>query len=526
MTTTGQRTDFFRVGGTLHLDSPSYIRRPADDELFEQVRAGQFCYVLTPRQMGKSSLMLRTAERLRQAGARPAMVDLSSLGTQEITSEQWYLGLIKRLGLELKLSVESELWWHVHSSLTPVQRFTDFLHDAVLAEIPTQVVIFVDEIDSTLKLPFTDDFFAAVRFIYNRRATQPEYDRLTFVLLGVAAPTDLIQDSSRTPFNIGHAIDLREFSRQDTQPLQVGLEQAYPNQGQGLLDRIFYWTNGHPYLTQKLCLKVAETGGDTWTEQEVDALVEKLFLTEDAKKEDNLQFVRGNVEANPERRPLLQLYRRVYEGRAVKEDERSPLQNRLKLFGLVRVENRTLQVRNEIYRRVFNQAWIKENTPIPWTQWVTVGAVIVSILAIIFTVIFLRWQEQQALDTKVKTFTEGFRGSTDPDIRLNALAGLCQLDKKVEAQNLFFELDHGQQLDIFRKVKAEAASQKLETAVNCLDPAVAERISDTEYRDNLSTEMCCALYRWQDGAGERFSQQLGHPCECEAESEGSYEQPQ
>lgn len=524
MATTGQRTDFFRVGGTLHLDSPSYVKRPADNELFEQVRAGQFCYVLTPRQMGKSSLMLRTAERLRQAGARTAIVDLSSLGTQEITSEQWYLGLIKRLGLELKLSVEPEQWWHARSALTAVQRFTDFLHEVVLAEIQTQVVIFIDEIDSTLRLPFTDDFFAAVRFVYNRRATQPEYDRLTFVLLGVAAPTDLIQDSSRTPFNIGRAIDLREFSRQDTQPLQVGLEQVYPNQGQSLLDRIFYWTHGHPYLTQKLCFKVVETGGNTWTEQQVDALVEKLFLTEDAKKEDNLQFVRGNVEANPERRPLLQLYRRVYEGQAVKEDERSPLQNRLKLFGLVRVENRILHVRNEIYRRVFNQAWIKENTPIPWTQWVTIGAVIISILAVIFTLVFLRIQQQQTIETKVKIFTEGYYGSSDPDIRLNALADLCQLDKKEVAQNLFFELDQRQQLDIFRKVKAEAAGHKLETTVACLHPAIPEKITDSEYRRTLSTSMCCALYRWQTAAGQRFSQQLGYPCQCETGSEDGDEQ--
>src|SRR5574341_1372279 len=99
MVTLAQPAEFFRVGGTLHLDTPSYVRRPADEELFKQVRAGQFCYVLTSRQMGKSSLMLRTAERLRQAGARTAIVDLSSLGTQEVTSEQWYLGLIKRLGV-------------------------------------------------------------------------------------------------------------------------------------------------------------------------------------------------------------------------------------------------------------------------------------------------------------------------------------------------------------------------------------------------------------------------------------------
>src|SRR5262245_53516831 len=99
MDTADKIADFFRVGGSLPPDSPSYVERPADEQLFEQLLAGRFCYVLTARQMGKSSLMLRTAERLREYGFQTARVDLSGLGVQEVTSEQWYLGLIKRIGL-------------------------------------------------------------------------------------------------------------------------------------------------------------------------------------------------------------------------------------------------------------------------------------------------------------------------------------------------------------------------------------------------------------------------------------------
>ena len=40
--------------------------RQADDALFDGLTQGTFCYVLTARQMGKSSLMVRTASRLRQ----------------------------------------------------------------------------------------------------------------------------------------------------------------------------------------------------------------------------------------------------------------------------------------------------------------------------------------------------------------------------------------------------------------------------------------------------------------------------
>jgi hypothetical protein len=75
-------------------------------------------------------------------------------------------------------------------------------------EISGQIVIFVDEIDSILSLSFSiDDFFALIRSCYNLRADNPEYNRITFALFGVATPSDLIADKKRTPFNIGRVLN-------------------------------------------------------------------------------------------------------------------------------------------------------------------------------------------------------------------------------------------------------------------------------------------------------------------------------
>jgi hypothetical protein len=108
------------------------------------------------------------------------------------------LGLLTQLKRNLKLSVDLESWWQERMALGQVQRFTDFLRDVLLHEIEGQIVIFIDEIDTTLNLSFSDDFFAAIRFVYNARATDAAFERLTFVLLGVATPADLIKDRSRT----------------------------------------------------------------------------------------------------------------------------------------------------------------------------------------------------------------------------------------------------------------------------------------------------------------------------------------
>lgn len=73
-------TEFYVTGGTLRPDAPSYAERQADHDLYETLRAGEFAYVLTSRQMGKSSLMARAAARLRQDDARVVVLDLTAFG--------------------------------------------------------------------------------------------------------------------------------------------------------------------------------------------------------------------------------------------------------------------------------------------------------------------------------------------------------------------------------------------------------------------------------------------------------------
>ena len=73
-------------------------------------------------------------------------------------------------------------------------------------------------------LPFSaDEFFAAIRECYTRRAEEREYNRLAFCLLGVASPSDLIQDTRTTPFNIGRRIELTDFTEAEAMPLALGL---------------------------------------------------------------------------------------------------------------------------------------------------------------------------------------------------------------------------------------------------------------------------------------------------------------
>jgi hypothetical protein len=219
---------FYATGGTMPGDAPSYVERAADVELYERLRRGEFCYVLDARQMGKSSLMVRAAARLRADGAAVARLDLNA-GGQNVTPEQWYADLLYHLGVQLALEEALEAFEQHSSRFSPLQRWMHALRAVVLARCPGPVVIFIDEIDYVLKLPFpADEFFAAIRECYNRRAEDPQLRRLTFCLIGVASPSDLIRDTRTTPFNIGRRIQLSDFTEGEASVLACGLTPPAP----------------------------------------------------------------------------------------------------------------------------------------------------------------------------------------------------------------------------------------------------------------------------------------------------------
>lgn len=354
------RSAFFVTGGTLPRDAACYIRREADERLYSSLRRGDICYALTPRQMGKSSLMVQTAVRLRTRQSNVALLDLTALG-QNLTPDQWYYGLVGRIGQQLDLEDELEAYWNAHLHLGPFQRFAASLREIVLPLRTGPVVIFVDEIDAVRSLPFsTDEFFAGIREFYNRRTLDPELNRLTFCLLGVATPSDLIRDTRTTPFNIGVRVELSDFTVEEAAPLAQGF---FTNAEQGLqvIRRVLHWTGGHPYLTQRLCQAVFRAA----TPADVDRACNELFLSHRAReRDDNLLFVRERMLRNEaDLAGLLLLYAKVCAGAKVRDDETNPQVTALRLAGIIRVEGGYLRVRNRIYGQVFNKDWVGENLP-------------------------------------------------------------------------------------------------------------------------------------------------------------------
>jgi GTPase SAR1 family protein len=351
----------YQVGGSLPPDIPSYIPRESDKLLYQALSAGEFCYILNSHQTGKSSLMFRTEKALEQAGIISCVLDFLMY---EENAVQWYYGIISQLDGKFQLLPNIRPWINERDYLSPVELLREFIDTALLEHIQQPLVIFIDEIDRTLNLPFTDDFFALILFCYNKRAENPKYQKLTFALAGRANLTDLIKHSKCTLFNICTAIDLQGFTLEEAKPLAVGLRKKAANPI-AVLAQIIHWTGGQPFLTQTLCQIVADSpnfipsGAET---TEVAKLVREKIIHnwQSQDRHLHLRTIERRLLSNEQKAGFsLELYRKVRAADGL-PCENTTEERELQLTGLVVKRDGYLRVYNPIYQEVFNDKWLEE----------------------------------------------------------------------------------------------------------------------------------------------------------------------
>lgn len=379
--------EFFSVGAPLHAVRAGYIPRRADDLLFEAVTAGRYAHVLAPNRTGKSSLIAAVSARVESANIRVATLDLKQIAPKESDTDvgRWFYNLAYRLLRQLRIRMDLQEWWQDKALLTNRQRLFEFYAEIILPQIDGNIVVFVDSLMAIEGPKFAPPLLASVRAAHDARVMDPDFQRLTFVLVGECDPVDLIDDPMQSPFNVSQAINLRDFDRNQLDLFATELNLAAED-AKLALDRVYHWTNGQPYLSQKLARAISRT---TFTE-DLNEAIDKLVVQQMSgraatRNEPHLSHLHATLLASPQPDAVLNLYGRIRKGVDVATDLGQSAQRRLLSQGLVVLdEHGSLQPRNRIYEMVFTARWANENLPSHWRVVAYVVAAILMMLAVPF----------------------------------------------------------------------------------------------------------------------------------------------
>jgi DNA-binding SARP family transcriptional activator len=235
-------------GGGVPLDSPYYVPRQCDFEIDRAYSDEEATLLIQgPRQVGKTSLLSRLADRLRRDGNSVCYFDFQSVGREQITSEEKLYQLIAyRIAKDVEVSLDVKALWN---DWLGANTNLDEILEQILHHVPGRLALIFDESDRMMDSPFCNDFFGLLRSWHNRRTTDGDrgWSKLT-VAIGYATEARLfIRDLNQSPFNVGRRIGLADFTFENLEDLN----HRYQNPLKGEeIEELLDLTGGQPYLSR------------------------------------------------------------------------------------------------------------------------------------------------------------------------------------------------------------------------------------------------------------------------------------
>ncbi len=331
----------FYTGGAVPPDYPCYIERIADREAARILRNDGIVYTMAPRQMGKTSLLMRLEARLKLDGWSCCRIDLATF--KGLSQQKWFRQLAHRIvracGMDAQLA-----------GIEDQQDFRDSLLDTIGLAKPgskVKLALLLDEVEGLLGLEHSDEFLMTLRDLYQNRHDYP--GQLALVFTGAVDPNALVKDPTISPFNVAHEVILTDFSADECETLTLKLGDLGVPMEKNVHQHIYSWTSGQPYLTQRLCEVV-----ETWigsrnlvavSPSTIDDAVRQGLLNPE-HEDKNIKHVKSSVARLSSRASALWL--RLRSGQSVLSTE--PGYYALYLTGAaVRDPEGQVRIRNRIY---------------------------------------------------------------------------------------------------------------------------------------------------------------------------------
>ncbi len=227
------------------MGNPYYIERT--EQLICHLginKPGAFIRIKAPRQMGKTSLLMRiVADAIKQKyqTVRLSFQRLDSTVLKDINRFlRWFsANVTRKLQLELKLN---EYW---DDDIGSVESCTFYFQDYLLSKIDSPIVLALDEVEQIFQSPeIANDFLSMLDSWYGEAKEVKLWQKLRIVL-AKSTEVYISMNINKSPFNMGLAIDLSPFTLEQTQELANNYQIELLPEEYNLLMRL---VGGHPYL--------------------------------------------------------------------------------------------------------------------------------------------------------------------------------------------------------------------------------------------------------------------------------------
>jgi AAA-like domain len=355
------------IAGPLPSDSPFYIQREADQEVIRLLERMEYVQLSESPQQGKTSLIFHVRNRLNNATRIVAYLDVTALKIR--TEADWYRDLKEQLIQQLRSFLKVEELKCVPVDASSWRTFLQELMSTRTrhrSSTAPQIIIALDEVEH-VPIEWATPFFQVLRQVHTMRSIESNFKRLSFMLSGSFNPQHLTADMPSSPFNIATRVDLKDFDMQQVSHL-LGLFSFAPQEVRmhdALARRIYYWTDGQPYLTHWLCHQLAAEQTRPITTDLVDKAVRGLLHSNDSSLSNDNHLSRiGRVLS---KEPVLYQYLEKIISEPVSfapSLDINPRQFQLvHVYGLLKPEKGYCRIRNRVYELYLEQGLL-------WQEWV------------------------------------------------------------------------------------------------------------------------------------------------------------
>lgn len=247
--------------GLIRITSNFYIERPPiESECYDTItQPGALIRIKAPRQMGKTSLMERILHHAsKHGGSRTAVLNFQLLSSQWLTNLdtfwQWFCAAISA---ELQVAEKVDYYWSaVPSKLDSNSKCKNYFEQYLFKQISEPITIGLDEVDRVFEYPAVfQNFFGLLRALNQEAKRRDVWGQLRLVLVHsteVYVPMPVYQ----SPFNVGLAVSLPEFTPQQVQDL-VKRHELEPEWGQTEIAQLMALVGGHPFLIRLALYRIA-----------------------------------------------------------------------------------------------------------------------------------------------------------------------------------------------------------------------------------------------------------------------------